>query len=109
MEHKEALSRPRLARTAYVEPMTCQLLMACYGAALVQPAQDVLVILTSQHEVKMPDTTAYTTTEIFLDKTPELSETEWQVIRDNVRKKLAHDPIAVDELCRGCHVSANNM
>ena len=106
MEHKEALSRPRLARTAYVEPMTCQLLMACYGAALVQPAQDVLVILTSQHEVKMPDTTAYTTTEIFLDKTPELSETEWQVIRDNVRKKLAHDPIAVDELCRWCHVSA---
>ena len=57
----------------------------------------------------MPDTTAYTTTEIFLDKTPELSETEWQIIRDNVRKNLAHDPIAVDELCRWCHVSANNM
>ena len=109
MEHKEALSRPRLARTAYVEPMTCQLLMACYGAALVQPAQDVLVILTSQHEVKMPNTTAYTTTEIFLDKTPEISEIEWQVIRDNVRKNLAHDPIAVDELCRWCHVSADIM
>ena len=47
--------------------------------------------------------------EIFLDKSPELSETEWQIIRDNVRKNLAHDPIAVDELCRWCHVSANNM
>ena len=57
----------------------------------------------------MLDITAYTTTEIFLDKTPELSETEWQIIRDNVRKNLAHDPIAVDELCRWCHVSANIM
>ena len=57
----------------------------------------------------MPDTTAYTTTEIFFDKTPERSETERQVIRDNVRKNLAHDPIAVDELCRWCHVSANIM
>ena len=57
----------------------------------------------------MSDTTAYTTTEIFLYKTSELSETEWQIIRDNVRKNLAHDPIAVDELSRWCHVSANNM
>ena len=79
------------------------------GAALVQNAQDALAILTSQHEVKMPDITAYITSKIFLDKTPELSETEWQLICDNVRKNLAHDPIAVDELCRWCHVSANNM
>ena len=83
--------------------------MARYGAALVQNAQDDLAILANQHEVKMPDITAYTTTEIFLDKTPELSETEWQIIRDNVRKNLAHNPIAVDELCRWCHVSANNV
>jgi predicted Rossmann fold nucleotide-binding protein DprA/Smf involved in DNA uptake len=83
--------------------------MARHGATLVQNAQDVLAILANQHEVKMPDITAYTTTEIFLDKTPELSETEWQIIHDNVRKNLAHDPIAVDELCRWCHVSANNM
>ena len=46
--------------------------MARYGAALVQNAQDVLAILANQHKVKMPDITAYTTTEIFLDKTPEL-------------------------------------
>ena len=26
-----------------------------------------------------------------------------------MRKNLAHDPIAVDELCRWCHVSANIM
>ena len=57
----------------------------------------------------MPDITAYITSKIFLDKTPELLETEWQLICDNVRKNLAHDPIAVDELCRWCHVSANNM
>jgi predicted Rossmann fold nucleotide-binding protein DprA/Smf involved in DNA uptake len=103
------LSQLRLARAAYVGPITYQLFMACYGAALVQNAQDVLAILANQHEVKMLDITAYTNTEIFLDKTPELSETEWQIIRDNVRKNLAHDPIAVDELCRWCHVSANNM
>ena len=33
MEHKEALSRLRLARTAYVGPITCQLLMTRYGTA----------------------------------------------------------------------------
>ena len=33
MEHKEALSQLRLARTAYVGPITCQLLMARYGTA----------------------------------------------------------------------------
>ena len=103
------MSQLRLARAAYVGPITYQLLMARYGATLVQNAQDVLAILANRHEVKMPNITAYTTTEIFLDKTPELSETEWQIIRDNVRKNLAHDPIAVDELCRWCHVSANIM
>ena len=36
------------------------------GAALVQNAQDVLAVLTSQTEVRMPDITAYTITEIFL-------------------------------------------
>ena len=39
--------------------------MARYGAALVQNAQDDLAILANQHEVKMPDFTAYTTTENF--------------------------------------------
>ncbi len=76
------------------------------GAALVQNAQDVLAVLTSQTEVRMPDITAYTIAETFLEQTPELSETEWQAIRENVRENLAHDPIAVDELCRWCHVSA---
>ena len=33
MDHKEAMSRLRLARTTYVGPITCQLLMACYGTA----------------------------------------------------------------------------
>ena len=79
------------------------------GAALVQNAQDVLAVLTSQTEVRMPDITAYTIAETFLEQTPELSETEWQAIRENVRENLAHDPIAVDELCRWCHVSANIM
>ena len=50
--------------------------MARYGAALVQNAQDVLAILANRHEVKMPNITAYTITEIFLDKTPELTKTE---------------------------------
>ena len=57
----------------------------------------------------MPDITDCTIDETFLEQTPELSETEWQVIRENVRKNLAYDPIAVDELCRWCHVSANIM
>ena len=36
------------------------------GAALVQNAQDVLAVLTSQTEVRMPDITACTIAEIFL-------------------------------------------
>ena len=48
----------------------------------------------------MPDITARTIDETFLEQTPELSETEWQVIRENVRKNLTYDPIAVDEVCR---------
>ena len=79
------------------------------GAALVQNAQDVLAVLTSQTEVKMPDITAYTIAETFFEQTPELLETEWQAIRENMLENLAHDPIAVDELCRWCHVSANIM
>ncbi|MEJ6673633.1 MAG: hypothetical protein QNL57_08265 [Alphaproteobacteria bacterium] len=57
----------------------------------------------------MPDITAYTIAETFLEQTPELLETEWQAIRENMLENLAHDPIAVDELCRWCHVSANTM
>ena len=34
MDHKEAMSRLRLARTTYVGPITCQLLMARYGTAV---------------------------------------------------------------------------
>ena len=34
MGHKEAMSRLRLARTTYVGPITCQLLMARYGTAV---------------------------------------------------------------------------
>ena len=34
MVHKEAMSRLRLARTTYVGPITCQLLMARYGTAV---------------------------------------------------------------------------
>ena len=54
----------------------------------------------------MPDIKAYTIAETFLEQTPKLSETEWQAVQKNVRENLAHDPIAVDELCRWCHVSA---
>jgi DNA processing protein len=36
------------------------------GAALVQNAQDVLAVLTSKTEVRMPDITAYTKAETFL-------------------------------------------
>ena len=34
MDQKEAMSRLRLARTTYVGPITCQLLMARYGTAV---------------------------------------------------------------------------
>jgi len=82
------------------------------GATLVQNIDDILSVLSQSHSVEMPPPGPYQilATQSAADmegKSATLSEKERADIYKKLLENIAHDPIAVDELCRWCHVSAD--
>ena len=82
------------------------------GATLVQNIDDILSVLSQAHSVEMPPPGPYQipATQSAVDmegQSATLSEKERADIYKKLLENIAHDPIAVDELCRWCHVSAD--
>ena len=82
------------------------------GATLVQNIDDILSVLSQAHNVEMPPPGPYQipATQSAVDmegQSATLSEKERADIYKKLLENIAHDPIAVDELCRWCHVSAD--
>ncbi|MGB1399665.1 MAG: DNA-processing protein DprA, partial [Candidatus Puniceispirillaceae bacterium] len=82
------------------------------GATLVQNIDDILSVLSQAHSVEMPPPGPYQipATQSAADmegQSATLSEKERADIYKKLLENIAHDPIAVDELCRWCHVSAD--
>ena len=74
------------------------------GATLVQNVDDVLTILSQADRMKTPPPERYQIPSL---EAVEISEKERMEINTKLLENIAHDPIAVDELCRWCHVSAD--
>ena len=121
MDDTELLDRLRLIRTNHIRPITCQLLLRRYGspldlrsqgtnglirdgATLVQYVDDVLTILAQASRVEAPPAEPY---QIPPAQLVPLSEKQRGEIHKKLLENISHDPIAVDELCRWCHVSAD--
>ena len=74
------------------------------GVTLVQNVDDVLTILSQADRMKTPPPEPYQIPSL---EAVEISEKERTEINKKLLENIAHDPIAVDELCRWCHVSAD--
>ena len=74
------------------------------GATLVQDVDDVLTILAQASRVEAPPAEPYQIPPV---QPVHLSEKERGEIHKKLLENISHDPIAVDELCRWCHVSAD--
>ena len=75
------------------------------GATLVQNIDDILSVLSQSHSVEMPPPGPYQipATQSAVDmegQSATLSEKERADIYKKLLENIAHDPIAVDELCR---------
>lgn len=76
------------------------------GATLVQNVDDILNVLSQTDRMETPPPEPYQIPSL---EVVEISEKERTEIHKKLLENIAHDPIAVDELCRWCHVSANIM
>ena len=66
--------------------------------------EDILNILSQTDRMETTPSEPY---QIHSLTVIEISEKERTEIHKKLLKRIAHDPIAVDELCRWCHVSAD--
>ena len=74
------------------------------GATLVQNVDDILNVLSQTDRMETPPPESYQIPSL---EVVEISEKERTEIHKKLLENIAHDPIAVDELCRWCHVSAD--
>ena len=74
------------------------------GATLVQNVDDILNVLSQTDRMEAPPPEPYQIPSL---EVVEISEKERTEIHKKLLENIAHDPIAVDELCRWCHVSAD--
>ena len=74
------------------------------GATLVQNVDDILNVLSQTDRMETPPPEPYQIPSL---EVVEISEKERTEIHKKLLESIAHDPIAVDELCRWCHVSAD--
>ena len=74
------------------------------GATLVQNVDDILNVLSQTDRMETPPPEPYQIPSL---EVVEISEKERTEIHKKLLENIAHDPIAVDELCRWCHVSAD--
>ncbi len=74
------------------------------GAVLVQDIEDIMAVINQPARLETPPPPAFDSQP---EKPPEISANTYQDTRAKLLKNLSHDPIAVDELCRWCHVSAD--
>jgi DNA processing protein len=74
------------------------------GATLVQNVDDILNVLSQTDRMETPPPEPYQIPSL---EVVEISEKERTEIHEKLLENIAHDPIAVDELCRWCHVSAD--
>ena len=74
------------------------------GATLVQNVDDILNVLSQTDRMETPPPEPYQIPSL---EVVEISEKERTEIHKKLLENIAHDPIAVDELCRCCHVSAD--
>jgi DNA processing protein len=89
MDDKDLIDRLRLIRD---------------GATLVQNVDDILNVLSQTDRMEAPPPEPYQIPSL---EVVEISEKERTEIHKKLLENIAHDPIAVDELCRWCHVSSD--